>query len=112
MRLADALDIIRERLVTNTAAPQTLRVVDLYRRKAAAADAIVPSLMKTLTMLMRTPETNGDSSVYNDLALLEEQLQRSAAISQAEREREENRPMPKLKKDYKAEREKEKATKK
>lgn len=110
MRLADALDIIRERLVTNSAQPQTLRVVDTYRKRAAAADAIVPSLTKTLGMLMRTPETNGDSSVYNDLVLLEEQLQRSTAIAQAEREREENRPVPKLKKEYKAQRDKDKAS--
>ena len=112
MRLADALDIIRERLVTNTAQPQTLRVVDLYRKRAAAADASVPSLTKTLAMLMRTPETNGDSSVYNDLVLLEEQFQRANVIAQAEREREDNRPVPKLKKEYKAERDRERAAKK
>lgn len=112
MRLADALEIIRERLITNSAQPQTLRVVDTYRKRAAGADVSVPSLMKTLTMLMRTPETNGDSSIYNDLVLLEEQFQRASAISQAEREREDNRPVPKLKKEYKAEREKEKAAKK
>ncbi len=109
MRLADALDIIRERLITNSAQPQTLRVVETYRRKAAAADVVVPSLTKTLTMLMRTPETNDDSSIYNDFVLLEEQFQRVTAIAQAEREREDNRPAPKLKKEYKAQRDKDKA---
>jgi len=111
MRLIDGLTTIRARLADNDADFTTLRFVDIYLKRAQGADVSVPSLMKTLGMLMRTPEANGDSGIYNDLVLLEEQLQGAAAIAQRQRAEEEARPTPKLKKDYKVQREKERAAK-
>lgn len=111
MRLIDGLTTIRGRLAENDADFITLRFVDSYIKKAQGADVTVPSLMKTLGMLMRTPEAHNDSGIYNDLVLLEEQLQGAAVAAQIQREQEEARPTPKLKKDYKAQREKERAAK-
>jgi len=112
MRLIDGLTTIRTRLADNDADFTTLRFVDIYIKRAQGADVSVPSLMTALGKLMRTPEANGDSGIYNDLVLLEEQLQGAAAIAQAQRAEEEARPTPKLKKDYKVQREKERAAKK
>jgi hypothetical protein len=112
MRVVDGLSTIRERLDANNAVPQTLAAVDAYIRRAEGTDANAPSLTHLTRMLMRTPEAHKLSAVYNDLALLEEQLAASTAIAMAERAREESRPMPKDKKFYKAQRERDnKATK-
>jgi hypothetical protein len=62
-------------------------------------------------MLMRTPEAHKNSAVYNDLTLIEEQLGVATAAAMAEREREEARPVPKDKKFYKAQRERDEAMK-
>jgi len=112
MRLVDGLTTIRARLAENDADFTTLRFIDTYLKRAQGADVSVPSLMMTLGKLMRTPEANGDSGIYNDLVLLEEQLQGAAAVAQAQRAVEEARPTPKLKKDYKTQRDKERAAKK
>ena len=112
MRVVDGLNTIRERLVANNAVPQTLVSVDAYIRRAEGTDANAPSLTQLVRMLMRTPEAHKTSAVYNDLALLEEQLATSTAIAMAERAREEARPMPKDKKFYKAQREREQAANK
>jgi hypothetical protein len=109
MRVVDGLTIIRERLVANNAVPQTLTSVDAYIRRAEGTDANAPSLVQLVRMLMRTQEAHKSSAVYNDLALLEEQMAASAAEAMAERAREESRPLPKDKKFYKAQREREKA---
>ncbi len=112
MRVVQGLATIRERLVDNHAIPQTLATVDAYIRRAEGTDANAPSLTQLVRMLMRTQEAHKNSAIYNDLVLLEEQLEGATAIAMAERAREEARPMPKDKKFYTAQREREKATKK
>ncbi len=112
MRVVEGLTIIRERLADNGAISATLNAVDSYITRAQGTDASARSLLELTRMLMRTQEAHKNSAVYNDLTLIEEQLTSAAAVSQSEREREEARPTPKLKKDYKVQREKEKATKK
>jgi hypothetical protein len=109
MRVVDGLSTIRERLVANNAVPQTLTTVDAYIRRAEGTDASAPSITQLVRMLMRTQEAHKSSAVYNDLALLEEQLATSTAAAMAERAKEESRPLPKDKKFYKAQREREKA---
>lgn len=112
MRVTDGLLMIRERLVDNRAIADSTSMVDAYLRRAEGTDASARSLMELVRMLMRTPEAHKNSAVYNDLTLLEEQLTDASAIAQAERAREEARPTPKLKKEYKAQHAKEKAAKK
>lgn len=109
MRVTDGLATIRERLAANGAIPPTLTMVDTYINRAQGTDASAPSLTQLVKMLMRTPEAHKHSGVYNDLTLLEEQLNTATAIAAAEREREESRPLPKDKKFYKAQRDREQA---
>lgn len=111
MRVTDGLTTIRERLAQNGAIPQTLSMVDTYIERARGTDASAPSLTQLVKMLMRTPEAHKNSAVYNDLTLIEEQLNTATAAAMAEREREDARPMPKDKKFYKAQREREQAIK-
>lgn len=111
MRVTDGLATIRERLVENNAIPQTLAMVDVYVKRAQGTDASAPSLTQLVRMLMRTPESHKNSGVYNDLTLIEEQLNAATAVALAERAREEARPIPKDKKFYKAQRDREQAVK-
>jgi len=111
MRVTDGLGTIRERLAGNNAIAQTLSMVDNYLNRAQGTDASAPSLTHLVRMLMRTPEAHKNSGIYNDLALLEEQLNVSSAAMMAERAREEAKPIPKDKKFYKAERAREQAIK-
>lgn len=111
MRVTDGLGTIRERLAGNNAIAQTLSMVDNYLNRAQGTDASAPSLTHLVRMLMRTPEAHKNSGIYNDLALLEEQLNDASAIMMAERAREEAKPIPKDKKFYKAERAREQAIK-
>jgi hypothetical protein len=111
MRVTDGLMTIRDRLATNGAIPQTLTMVDTYINRAQGTDASAPSLTQLVKMLMRTPEAHKNSAVYNDLTLIEEQLGVATAAAMAEREREEARPVPKDKKFYKAQRERDEAMK-
>ncbi len=111
MRVTDGLGTIRDRLAANNAIPPTLTMVDTYLTRAQGTDASAPSLTQLVKMLMRTPEAHKNSGVYNDLTLLEEQLNTATAAAMAEREREDARPIPKDKKFYKAQRDKEQAIK-
>ncbi|MDQ2783734.1 MAG: hypothetical protein M3Y58_01890 [Chloroflexota bacterium] len=111
MRVTDGLGTIRDRLAANNAIPPTLAMVDTYLTRAQGTDASAPSLTQLVKMLMRTPEAHKNSGVYNDLTLLEEQLNTATAAAMAEREREDARPVPKDKKFYKAQRDKEQAIK-
>jgi hypothetical protein len=111
MRVTDGLATIRDRLAANNAIPPTLAMVDTYMNRAQGTDASAPSLTQLVKMLMRTPEAHKNSGVYNDLTLIEEQLNAATAIALAEREREDARPMPKDKKFYKAQRDREQAEK-
>jgi hypothetical protein len=111
MRVTDGLMTIRDRLAANGAIPPTLTMVDTYINRAQGTDASAPSLTQLVKMLMRTPEAHKNSGVYNDLTLIEEQLGVATAAALAEREREDARPVPKDKKFYKAQRERDDAVK-
>ena len=106
MNILNALERIRELLEANQARPETLRLIDTIEKTASqpgADRAQVRSLLELVRRLMRTPVANSNIGVYDDLALLEEQLTTAAA----RREAEESRPMPKPKKYYKQLRERE-----
>ncbi|ACZ39070.1 hypothetical protein [Sphaerobacter thermophilus] len=110
MNILNALERIRELLEANQARPETLRLIDTIEKTASqpgADRAQVRSLLELVRRLMRTPVANSNIGVYDDLALLEEQLATAAAEAAARREAEESRPMPKPKKYYKQLRERE-----
>lgn len=111
VNVAEGLKVIRERLVDNGAEPATIATVDLFLSRAtlpAAQSASATSLLQLVRLLMRTPAANNNNRVYNDLVRLEEELETSSAAAQARRAEEDNRPVPKDKKYYKALKEKEK----
>jgi hypothetical protein len=62
-------------------------------------------------MLLKTPLASQNVRVYNDLTRLEEQLATRADAAAREREALDARPMPKSKKFYKQQREREERTK-
>jgi hypothetical protein len=116
MNLVDGLERIRTMLVANRAAPATLDAVDLIMdnaaRMGASDNARAQSLLQITKMLMRTPAANNNVGVYNDLAKIEQQLTIRANEMAKERAEMVDKPMPKDKKFYKAQKEKEKAAKK
>ena len=110
MNLLYGLERIEERLVENNARPDTFKLVDTIRKTAnrpGAEQAQVRSLLELVRRLMRTPVSNANVGVYDDLAVLEEQLEAASAQASAEREAVDNRPMPKSKKYYRSLRDKE-----
>lgn len=109
MNVTDGLKMLRERLVANNANPATIKHVDEILKRASvpsAGGASAQSLLQLNRMLMRHPTTSSNNYIYNDLALLEEQLEASAIDSVKRAEDEFNRPQPKLKKYYKDQKEK------
>lgn len=111
MNVLDGLLNIRERLVENDAQDATLATVDLFIKRAslpAAKNASVGSQLQLVRMLMRTPESNTNVRVYNDFVRLEEEMESGAAEAQARRAAEEAKPVPKTKKYYKDQKEREK----
>lgn len=111
MNVIEGLTMIRGRLELSGADPATLKLVDDISRRAslpAAQQANAQSLLQLVRMLARSPVANSNARVYNDLVGLEEQLQNAAAVVRAEREAEERRPQPKLKKFYRDQKAKEK----
>ncbi|HEX3724466.1 MAG TPA: hypothetical protein VHV31_16880 [Nitrolancea sp.] len=114
MNLMYGLDRIEERLVENHARKETLSLVDTIRRTASRPggdQAQVRSLVELVRRLMRTPVANANVGVYDDLAVLEEQLVEASAKASAERDSVESRPLPKSKKYYRELREKEEKNK-
>jgi len=114
MYLTDALERVRQRLVQNQARPETLRLVDSVMETAQRTggdQAQVRSLLELVRRLMRTPVAHSNIAVYDDLAVLEEQLVQAAAEAAAAREAEESRPLPKPKKYYRQLREREREQK-
>jgi hypothetical protein len=114
MNVLEGLTAIRDRLDENGAEPKTLELVDLMRRRAAvpaAQAANAQSLLQLVRMLARTPAANSNVAIYNDLAKLEDQLQAHAAIMHERQAEADAKPLPKLKKYYKEQREREKAKK-
>ena len=116
MNLVDGLERIRTMLVANAATTATLDAVDTIIDNAARMgggdNAKAQSLLQLTKMLMRTPASNQNVRVYNDLAKIEQQLTIRANEAAKERAEMVDKPMPKDKKFYKAQREREKATKK
>ncbi|MGA7669356.1 MAG: hypothetical protein WBW04_02985 [Nitrolancea sp.] len=110
MNLLYGLERIEERLVENDARAETFKLVDAIRKTAnrpGADQAQVRSLVELVRRLMRTPVANANVGVYDDLAVLEDQLVEASAAASAQREAVESRPMPKSKKYYRSLREKE-----
>ena len=116
MNLVDGLERIRTILTNNRADPATLDAVDLILENAARMgandSAKAQSLLQITKMLMRTPAANNNVRVYNDLAKIEQQLTIRANEMAKERAEAVEKPMPKDKKFYKAQKEREKAAKK
>lgn len=117
MNLVEGLSRVRESLVKNKAQPATLRTVDAILANADAiqggGDARVQSLLQVTRMLQRTPAASENVAIYNDLTLIEQQLTVQAQASAREREAEAAKPMPKTKKFYKEQKERnQKASKK
>jgi uncharacterized membrane-anchored protein len=111
MNVLDGLQGIRERLVENDANPATLATVDLFIKRAslpAAKNASAGSQLQLVRMLMRTADSNSNVRIYNDLVRLEEELEAGAAQAQARRAAEDAKPVPKTKKFYKEQKEREK----
>lgn len=115
MNLVEALERVRAMLAENGAQAATLRVVDGIRANAdriqGGGDARAQSLLQITRMLLRTPAASQNVRIYNDLALLEQQLAERAEVAARERETELDRPMPKDKKFYKARKEREQRAK-
>jgi hypothetical protein len=104
VNVLEGLKSIRGRLEENGADAATIQLVDQIARRAslpAAQNANAQSLLQLVRMLARSPAANANTRVYNDLVGLEEQLQATAATVRAQREEEDSRPVPKLKKYYK-----------
>jgi len=103
MYLVDALQRVRQRLLENQARPETIQLVDGVLQTAerqGGEQAQVRSLLELVRRLMRTPAANANVGIYDDLAVLEEQLVAAASQAAAAREAEESRPLPKPKKYY------------
>jgi predicted RNA-binding Zn ribbon-like protein len=110
MNLLYGLERIEERLVENNARPETFKLVDTIRKTAnrpGADQAQVRSLVELVRRLMRTPVANASVGVYDDLAVIEEQLVAASVQASTERDAVDNRPLPKSKKYYRTLREKE-----
>jgi hypothetical protein len=109
MNAREGLERIRERLEENGARAETLKLVDtmVVRASAPGSERAQASLSQLVRLLIRTPVANADVGVYDDLTRLEAELHDAAALRAAEREAEANRPLPKSKKFYKQQRERE-----
>lgn len=110
MNLVSGLERLREMLASNHADMVTLDAVDAVLENAArtpgGGSAQAGSLLQLTKMLMRTSDANTNVRVYNDLAKLEEQLADRAEMIAQERSAVVDRPVPKDKKFYKAQKEK------
>lgn len=110
MNVVQGLQAIRDRLVENDADAATISTVDIFLKRAslpAAQSAAAQSQLQLVRMLMRTPASNANVRIYNDLARLEEELESAAVTAQAARAAEEAKPVPKTKKFYKQQKERE-----
>jgi hypothetical protein len=111
VNVLEGLQQIRQRLVDNEADPATVRCVDVFIQRAAlpaAASAAAQSQLQLVRMLLRTPAANSNTTVYNDFVRLEEELGAAAAAYRERVAREDAKPIPKTKKYYKEQKEREK----
>lgn len=105
MNVVTGLEQVRGMLASNGALPATLAAVDSVIENAErlpGGGSAQATMMQLLKMLMRSQAANKDVRVYNDLTKLEEQLVNRAAVAAQERAAVVDRPMPKDKKFYKA----------
>jgi predicted RNA-binding Zn ribbon-like protein len=110
MNLLNALERVRQRLEQNGARPETMALVGAIEKNAStpgADRAQVRSVTELVRRLMKTPVANQNIGVYDDLAVLEEQLESESAAFLEQKAEEESRPMPKSRKYYKQLKEKE-----
>lgn len=113
MNVLEGLKLIRLRLEEQGSLPETLSLVDQISKRAAlpaAQPASATSLLQLVRMLMRHPTAAANNRVYNDLVRLEDELQTGAAATRARIEAEDAKPIPKTKKFYKEQKEREKKT--
>jgi hypothetical protein len=110
VNILNALERVRDRLQENGARPETLKLVAAIQKTAStpgADRAQVRSVTDLVRRLMRTPVANQNVGVYDDLAVLEEQLEGETAEFVERKAEEEAKPMPKSRKYYKQLKEKE-----
>jgi len=106
VNIAENLVRLKLRLVDKQAQPHTLEMLDKYITLAQKAGGSEHSTqLRVLHRLMRAPEAARDTTIYNDLVGLEEELEAYREASAREREAMEARPLPKTKKFYKQQRE-------
>ena len=113
MNVTEGLRTIRSRLLENSAQDATLDHVDAILKRASVpsvGNASAQSLLQLTRMLMRHPTAASNARVYNDLALLEEQLEKNAETSAQRAAEEAAKPMPKTHKYYKDLKEKKKSS--
>jgi hypothetical protein len=111
VNVLEGLQTIRERLDDRGADQETIDCVDAIMKRAAlpaAAPANANSLVQLVRMLMRTPAANSNVRVYNDFVGLEEELETATAAFRERQAQEDAKPIPKTKKFYKQQKEKEK----
>lgn len=106
MNIAETMVRLQQQLIDRRARPQTIQMLDKYITLAERAGGNEhSSQLRVLHRLMRTPEAAQDTSVYNDLAGIEEELEVYREEQAREREALEARPTPKFKKYYKQQKE-------
>lgn len=111
MNVVEGLQAIRGRLEANEAEPETLALVEQIRKRAAlpsAGQASAQSLLQLTRMLLRHPTTSSNVRIYNDLARLEEELESGATAYRERALAEDAKPVPKTKKFYKEQKDREK----
>ena len=112
VNVQEGLEEIRRRLVDNGAQEGSIKTVDAILKRAslpAASAASANSLLQLTRMLMRTPMADANPKIYNDFVKIEADLEVRADRFRAEKADEEAKPVPKLHKFYKEQKE---ATKK
>jgi predicted RNA-binding Zn ribbon-like protein len=110
VNILNALERVQERLQDNGARPETMNLVRTIHKTAStpgADRAQVRSVTDLVRRLMRTPVANQNVGVYDDLAVLEEQLEAETAGFMDRKAEEDAKPMPKSRKYYKQLKEKE-----
>ena len=113
MNVLEGLQIIRQRLINTGAERESVDCVDLIMRRAAlpaAQGGQAQSLVQLVRMLMRTPVAASNVRVYNDFVRLEEEMEVGAAAHRERQALEDAKPVPKTKKFYKEQKEREKKT--
>src|SRR5262245_13935862 len=111
VNVLEGLQTIRVRLDERGADDETIAAVDAIIKRAAlpaAAPANANSLIQLVRMLMRTPAANSNVRVYNDFVGLEEELENASAAYRERQAQEDAKPIPKTKKFYKQQKEKQK----